>query len=156
SWSDSFVLSDVEGTMVRGRPIVLESGEYLLPIYHETGHDPELVGPDSTSRFLRFDPKTKQWQPSGVLRSARGNIQPAVVQLARDHLVAYCRRGGGYGPVTDGYLIRSESLDGGRTWSEGRDSAFPNPNAAMDFLKLRSGHLLLVYNDSMNERTPLT
>jgi predicted neuraminidase len=155
-WSDSFVLSDVEGTMVRGRPIVLESGEYLLPIFHETGNDPELVGPGSTSRFLRFDPKTEQWQPSGVIRSPRGNIQPAVVQLDGNHLVAYCRRGGGYAPVTDGYLIRSESLDGGRTWSDGRDSAFPNPNAAVDFLKLRSGHLLLVYNDSMNERTPLT
>src|SRR5262249_17316929 len=44
----------------------------------------------------------------------------------------------------------------GRTWSEGQDSAFPNPNAAVDFLKLRSGRLLLIYNDSMNRRTPLT
>jgi predicted neuraminidase len=32
----------------------------------------------------------------------------------------------------------------------------PNPNAAVDFLKLRNGHLLLVYNDSMSQRTPLT
>src|SRR5205085_8603520 len=42
------------------------------------------------------------------------------------------------------------------TWSEGKDSHFPNPNAAVDFLKLRSGSLLLVYNDNMNDRTPLT
>jgi len=51
--------------------------------------------------------------------------------------------------------IRAESTDGGWTWSEGRDSAFQNPNAAVDFLKLASGNLLLVFNDSMTQRTPL-
>ena len=53
-------------------------------------------------------------------------------------------------------MIRSESHDGGATWANGRDSAFPNPNSAVEFLKLRSGALLLVYNDSMTRRTPLT
>ncbi|MBI5084742.1 MAG: exo-alpha-sialidase, partial [Acidobacteria bacterium] len=37
TWSESFVVSEREGMMVRGRPIVLASGEYLLPVYHETG-----------------------------------------------------------------------------------------------------------------------
>lgn len=156
AWSDSFVLSDVEGDMVRGRPIVLDTGEYLLPIYHETGHNTEVVGADSASQFLRFSPKTRQWQPSGTIRSAKGNIQPAVAQLSHDRLIAYCRRAGGYGPTTDGYMVRAASTDGGRTWSEGRDAAFPNPNAAVDLLRLKSGRLLLVYNDSMNDRTPLT
>ncbi len=85
-----------------------------------------------------------------------GNIQPAVAALNDKELIAYCRRGGSYQPIPDGYVVRSESHDGGRTWSEGRDSQFPNPNAAVDFLKLKSGSLLLVYNDSMDDRTPLT
>ena len=156
TWSDSFVVSETEGDMVRGRPIVLETGDYLLPIYHETGHDPERVGADSESEFLRFDKKTRMWRKTGGIRSAKGNIQPAVAQLSHDHLIAYCRRGGGYEPVTDGYIVRSESLDGGMTWAEGKDTAFPNPNAAVDLLKLHSGRLVLVYNNSMNERTPLT
>ncbi len=156
TWSDSFVVTEEDGTMVRGRPIVLDTGEYLLPIYHETGRDTEKVGLDSTSRFLRFDPKTKNWRPSGAIRSEKGNIQPAVAQLTHDRLIAYCRRGGGYEPVTDGYIIRSESRDGGKTWAEGKNSRFPNPNAAVDFLKLRNGHLLMIFNDSMNDRTPLT
>jgi predicted neuraminidase len=50
TWSDSFVVSDHEGMMVRNKPIVLDTGEYLLPVYHETGHDTEMVGPDSTAR----------------------------------------------------------------------------------------------------------
>ncbi len=155
TWSDSFLISATQGMMVRGQPIVLNTGEYLLPVYHETGFDTEKVGTDTTSRFLRFSPKTRKWTDSGIIRSVKGNLQPAVAQLTPDYLVAYCRRGGGYDPVKDGYLIRSESHDGGHTWSEGRDSAFPNPNAAVDLLKLKSGNLFLVYNDSMNERTPL-
>ena len=157
TWSDSFVVAQEPGMMVRNKPIVLSSGEYLLPIYHETGEDREVVGPESTSRFLRFDPKKdSEWKPSGIIRSAKGNIQPAPVEVSKDYLVAYCRRGGGYGKGAEGWLVRSESRDGGRTWSEGKDSAFPNPNSAVDFLKLASGNLLLVYNDSGTERVPLT
>jgi predicted neuraminidase len=142
--------------MVRNRPIVLRDGHYVLPAYHETGHDTESVGPGSTSFFLRFDPTQQLWTKSGPIRSRKGNIQPAVVQLSDDHLVAYCRRGGDYDPKTIGYIVRSESHDGGLTWSEGQDSKFPNPNAAIDLLDLKSGRLLLIFNDSMSRRTPLT
>jgi predicted neuraminidase len=156
TWSDASVLSLDEGDMVRGRPIVLNNGDYLLPIYHETGHDPESVGPDSTSLFLRYDPTKKMWSKTGPIRSPKGNIQPAVVQMNDRDLIAYCRRGGDYNPKTIGYIVRAESHDGGMTWSEGKDSALPNPNAAIDFIKLKSGRLLLVYNDSMSRRAPLT
>ena len=155
TWSDAFPLHDEAGMMVRNRPIVLHDGDYLLPVYHEVGDDTESVGAGSTSRFLRYERKGGRWTETGRIRSRTGNIQPAVVEIAPGHLIAYCRRGGGYGPTTDGWLIRAESRDGGRTWSEGRDAAFPNPNAAVDLLKLRSGSLLLLFNDSMTARTPL-
>lgn len=156
TWSDSFVVSETEGMMVRGKPIVLASGDYLLPVYHETGHDTERVGPDTTSRFLRYNTAQRIWEELGVIRSPKGNLQPAIAELGPNHLIAFCRRGGDYEPVTDGYIVWSESRDGGRTWAPGVDSAFPNPNAAVDLLKLKSGSLLLIYNHSMNERTPLS
>jgi hypothetical protein len=53
-------------------------------------------------------------------------------------------------------MVYSESRDGGKTWTPGKDAPFPNPNAAIDFLKLQSGNLLLIYNNSMKARTPLT
>jgi predicted neuraminidase len=155
TWSDAFMLHDRPGMMVRNRPIVLASGDYLLPIYHETGENTEEVGADSTSLFLRRDQKTGEWKQTGEIRSAKGNIQPAVVEVAPGRLIAYCRRGGGYGPTKDGWMVRAESSDGGWTWSEGRDAAFQNPNAAVDFVRLASGALLLVFNDSMSSRTPL-
>ena len=57
TWSDPRLMSFEEGLMVRAHPIVLEDGDYLLPIYHETGTDPESVGADSTSLFVRYDPQ---------------------------------------------------------------------------------------------------
>lgn len=156
TWSEASMLVLDEGTLVRNRPIVLASGDYLLPLYHETGQDTEATGPDSYSFFLHYSTKDRKWTKTGPIRSSKGNIQPAVAQLPDNRLVAYCRRGGDYRPETIGYIVRSESHDGGRTWSEGVDSTFPNPNAAVDLLTLKNGHLLLVYNNSMNRRTPLT
>ena len=105
---------------------------------------------------VEIEARDKTWTKTQPIRSARGNIQPAVVALNDHDLVAYCRRGGDCRPETIGYIVRSESHDGGWTWSEGKDSAFPNPNAAVDFLRLKSGGLLLVYNHSMTRRTPLS
>ncbi len=156
SWSDSVVLAFEAGMMVRSAPIVLPGGDYLLPIYHEVGNDPEAVSKDCTSLFLRFDVKEKRWSETNRVHSRKGNIQPAPAIVDGGFLVAYCRRGGDYNPTADGWLVRTESRDGGKTWADGTDSKFPNPNAAVDLLRLKNGHLLLVYNESMSERTPLT
>lgn len=157
TWSDPAMLAFEQGMMVRSRPIVLNDGDYLLPIYHETGHDREKVGDDTSSLFLRRDSKTGEWTETNRVYSRIGNLQPAPVQITDDHLVAYCRRGGGYGPMKDGFIVRTESRDGGRTWSPGKDTEFANPNSAVDMIRLKNGHLVLVYNDNnKGQRMPLT
>lgn len=155
TWSETFALTFEAGTMVRNRPIVLPDGDYLLPVYHEVGDDPESVSKDCTSFFLRYHPATGKWTESNRVRSRLGNIQPAPAVIDGNHLIAFCRRGGNYEGQPDGWLVRTESKDGGNTWSPGIDSEFPNPNAAVDFLRLQSGHHLLVYNRSFSDRTPL-
>ncbi len=156
TWSDSFMLTMEEGTMARGQPIVLADGDYLLPLYKETGSDREEVGPESMSFFMRYSPKTKTWRETNRIASPTGNLQAQVAPLTDQHLVCYLRRGGNYEPTQEGWLLRAESHDGGNTWSDAKNTRFPNPNSAVDFIRLQSGHLLLVYNDSMNQRTPLT
>ena len=53
-------------------------------------------------------------------------------------------------------MLRSDSKDGGFSWTDAVRTDFPNPNSAVELIKLKNGHLLLVYNDSMSDRTPLT
>src|SRR5579863_2318474 len=122
TWSDSDMLSFEEGTMVRAHPIALNNGDYLLPAYRETGHDPEFVGPDTASYFYRKKKGSNEWVATKLIHSRLGNLQPSVVQITDDYLVAYSRRGGGYGPRDKGHLVRSESHDGGFTWSPGKES----------------------------------
>jgi len=156
TWSDSFLLTFEQGMMVQGLPIVLKNGDYLLPAYYETGHDQEKTDPDTASLFFRINPRTNTWAETGRIVSDNGNLQPHAVQLTDDHLIAYCRRGGSFDPLPDGRIIRAESNDGGNTWTRGAASQFKNPNAAIAFVKLANAHLLLVYNDSISGRTPLT
>lgn len=156
SWSDSFMLNFQEGTMVRGQPIVLNNGDYLLPMYYETGGDREKTAATTSSYFMRYNPKTKEWTETNRIKSPTGNLQAQVVQISDDYLVAYIRRAGDFLPTDHGYMLRSESRDGGYTWSDAVETEFKNPNSAVDFIKLQNGHLLLVYNDNMNDRTPLT
>ena len=157
TWSDSDVLTFERGMMVRSQPIQLPDGDVLLPIYHETGNDKEVVGAESASLFARYDKQAKSWSFTDEIHSRLGNIQPSVVALDADRLLAFCRRGGGYGTVPDGYMVQTESHDGGRTWSPGVDTKFPNPNSAIDLIRLVNGHLALIYNDSFEgERMPLT
>lgn len=135
----------------------LSDGDYLLGVYHETGEDRERTASDTMSYFFRFHPPTRTWTETNRIASKNGNLQPAAAQITDDYLVAYCRPGGDFEPNPNRFVIRSESRDGGRTWSKGEDTEFRNPNSAVDFLRLRNGHLLLVFNDTnLGDRMPLT
>ena len=158
TWSDASLISLGQGLLVRGKPIVLSTGDAILPIYREAGEDREFVGADTVSLFLRYQPRDKSWTLSDPIRSRIGNLQPAPAEIAPGHLIAFCRRGGGYDARPDGWVVYSESKDAGQTWTDGRELAphFPNPNASVDLLHLRNGHLLLIYNHSNGRRTPLS
>ncbi|MGC8737526.1 MAG: sialidase family protein [Candidatus Hydrogenedens sp.] len=156
TWSDSAVLAFDPGMMVRSQPLLLNNGKFILPAYHEKGDNPEFTSPDTSSVFFIHDLKTRTWTQSNHVHSRIGNLQPSVVALSDTHLLAYCRRGGGYDPIPDGFVVRTESYDGGKTWTDGVDTEFVNPNAAIDLIKLKNGHLLLFFNDNPGDRNPLS
>ena len=156
TWTDSEMLTFEKGMMVRSQPILLMNGDFLLPIYHETGNDKEVVGKDSASLFAQYHKQSKEWTMTNLVHSRLGNIQPSVVQIDERNFLAYCRRAGGYGPMLDGFIVKTESHDGGKTWTPGEDTEFPNPNAAVDLIKLKNKHLVMIYNDNnQGERNPL-
>lgn len=156
TWSDSFLLALEEGSMVRGQPIVLNDGDYLLPLYHETGEDREFSASDTCSYFMRYNPGKKEWTETNRIHSPEGNLQAQAVQLDDNNLFCFLRRGGGFEPTENGWMLRASSSDGGRTWTDAERTDFPNPNSAVELIKLKNGHLVLVYNDNMNDRTPLS
>ena len=51
-----------------------------------------------------------------------------------------------------GSICSASSQDKGRTWSDAKPTALPNPNAAIEALNLADGRILLVFNDSKTKR----
>ena len=156
TWHDTKPPNDRAGLMTRSKPITLDDGACLLPLDFNTSTNTEFVSEDSGSLFARSDASLQSWETTDVIHSRLGNHQPSVAAIDQDYLIAFCRRGGDYFGREDGFLVRSESRDGGRTWTSGVETTFPNPNAPVDFVRLNSGNLLLAYNDSSFERTPLS
>ncbi len=78
-----------------------------------------------------------------------GIIQPTIIPLSSDTLLLLART------RKSKFIAKSISHDCGKTWSECILTNLANPNSAIDAVHLQDGRLLLVYNNSFFERTPL-
>ena len=131
------------GFLVRNKPVVLANNRVLWPIYDETNW---------TSLCLISDDDGETWRPSGRIERTNGVgcIQPTLIERADGSIIALLRTGG-----QGGFVWRSESRDGGETWSPCVATDRPNPNSGIDAVRLRGRGVLLVYNHTPNGRTPL-
>ena len=135
------------------KPIVLRrSGRWVLPYWNERAMiESPAANPDcgklngkEGAGVLLSDDHGESWYPSETIRGKNTwLIENAVVELEEDdHLLMVFR-------TKAGYVFRSESLDGGQTWTEAtpmRD--VPNPNSKIDMIRLQpSGLLALAFND---------
>ena len=92
----------------------------------------------ANSLTFRREYSHKGW-PSGL-------VDPTVVSLdGRKHLKAFFR------DMDRGYIWWSDSINGGRTWSEASPTEFPNNDMSIQATMLDNGALLLAFNP-LNER----
>lgn len=94
----------------------------------------------------------KTWTRHGpivILGEPFGLIQPTLVELDPGRIRAFMRS-------RQGFIYVADSSDGGRSWSPARPTPLPNPNAGIDAVRLADGRILMVYNHSTRERTPLS
>ncbi len=140
TWGEPVQLFDYPGLMLRSRVIVLDK-RIIVPAYDENTWQ---------SRMIVSDDDGATWRLTAPMVSPDGNIHPTLVKCDDGRLLAYIRTGG-----KGGVLWRSESHDGGETWSALTATTLPNPNSGLDLLRLRSGRLALAFNNSPTHRTPL-
>ena len=82
----------------------------------------------------------------------KGVIQPTLWQSTPDDVHMLLRS-------TGGEICRSDSADGGRSWSRVRPIGVPNNNSGLDLARLEDGRLALACNPvegNWAERTPLS
>jgi len=128
------------GWQPRCKPIQLDSGRILLPLYSDTY---------SMSLMAISDDQGATWRASKPLIGF-GNIQPTLFQRHDGAVVAYMRENG------PRLRIRvAVSTDRGETWGDVHNSDLPNPGAGIDGVRLKNGHWAMVYNDTEQERNSL-
>jgi predicted neuraminidase len=115
-----------------------------------TKHGPILARPGAFETGVEV-----KWSPEGAPRAAMlddpyGLIQPSIVEMATGKLRAFMRSGK---PI--GKIYYADSSDGGVTWTEAMPTTLPNPSSGIDSIRLQDGRILIVYNDSSTNQTPL-
>ena len=101
----------------------------------------------------RSTDNAKSWTKHGPVLYPGENyaaIQPAIVRLPDGRLRMFVR-------TTEriGKIAMADSKDGGRTWTELRNTTLPNPNSGLDAVSLKDGRILMIYNDTASGRSPL-
>lgn len=125
------------GWMTRIKPILLENGKIILPLYSDGFN---------FSMMAISEDFGESWRPSLPL-VGRGPIQPALVQKENGNLVAYLRDSGD----APARVQVSESADGGLTWTASQKTSIPN-TASVEVLNLADGRWAFLGNDIADGR----
>ena len=123
---------------VKNKCLKLRSGRWLAPASREIGPWRAFVDiSDDDGRTWRDAPPfpaPKDWRDDGKT----GVIQPTLWESASG-VHAFMRS-------RDGWIWRSDSTDGGETWSEMRRTPLENLNSGIDLVKASNGVVYLVRN----------
>jgi len=146
TWGSSRRLVAGWGNLPRNGPLALGSGgRVLLPVYHELygTHGYVLELKINRGAIERIDSRRI---PGG------DHLQPALVWAGPRRIVAYLRTAS---PRVL-HVLRSEYDQASDRWSKPEALALPNSKSAVDAVNTGDGGILLAYNDSPTQRTPLS
>lgn len=151
---------------VRNKVIVLSDGTWLAPGSLEDGIWTAFVDRSTDegrswmkSREIKIDGSDRfqiQKVESDIQVSeqsfyGRGVIQPTLWESAPGRVHMLLRS-------SEGFIYRSDSEDGGCTWTKAYPTSLPNNNSGIDVTRMADGTLILCYNPvykNWGPRTPL-
>jgi len=147
TWSTPEPFYTVPGSWDRNHIIpTLDKGGLIFPCYNSSS-----LG--DTSFVLRTSSSTSKWTQIDIKESLN-LIQPAIIRLANSsQLRAFFRDQAAVA------IYYSDSNDDGLSWTIPKPTSLPNNAAGIDTCTLKSGAVLMVFNnhnDTKQPRSPLT
>ena len=128
------------GTFVRAAPLVRADGAWLLPVFHCTpSPGAKWTGRHDTASVAISPDFGRSWRLVAVPDSI-GCVHTTLVSASPERLVALFRR------RQADWVFRSESADGGESWSEPRPTDLPNNNSSIAVIRLSDGRIALAGN----------
>ncbi len=137
--------------MNNDRMIQLRSGRVILPLWYTTDY---RVDRHIRTRVYYSDDEGGAWRRSATLvdipNSKAGAQEPGVVELKDGRLMMWIR-------TDKGSIYRAYSKDRGDTWSAPEAMELESPRSPQAIKRIPfTGDLLLIWNKSVDQRTPLT
>ncbi|WBV45178.1 exo-alpha-sialidase [Pseudoroseomonas cervicalis] len=130
------------GTFMRQPVVVLDNGDWLLPIWVcKSTPGKKWVGDDDISAVKLSTDQGRSWTEIEVPGSL-GCVHMSIVDLRDGTLAAFYRS-----RWADNVHV-SRSTDGGRSWSAPEATELPNNNSSIQVARLSNGHLAMVFNHS--------
>jgi len=129
--------------LVRGRPVPLSDGSWLVPIYHEfAGKFAELL-------WLRETPVGLSATKTRIT-GGRSAFQPALAPLTTNAALVFLRDCSARKKIS-----AARTDDAGQSWSPPEALDLPNPDSGLAALRLADARILLAFNDSTANRSNL-
>lgn len=145
SWGAIDTLFDQAGTFVRQPPVVLDNGDWLLPVWYcITQPGEKWVGNHDISAVMISRDAGQSWARHDV-PSSTGAVHMNVHQLPDGSLLGLFRS------RWADFIYSSRSTDRGRNWTVPTPTELPNNNSSIQFVRLASDELALVYNPVSSE-----
>lgn len=134
-------LSLPKGTFVRATPVIRKDGAWLLPLFHCTPKNgAKWTGRHDTASIAISSNKGADWRIVPVPDSI-GCVHMTIVPTEHiDHFIAFFRR------RQADYIYRTESKDGGESWSIPVATDLPNNNSSIAAIRLKDGRLAICCN----------
>jgi len=128
------------GTFVRGRFVRRTDGAWMMPVFRCIPRPGQRWnGSHDTAGVAVSHDDGATWSLSDVPGSI-GSVHMTIVPLDGEHMVAFYRR------RQSDFVHRSESLDGGVTWSAPQPTDVPNNNSSINVIRLADGRLAMLCN----------
>jgi len=142
TWSKPVRLPEGIIGPVRNKPVELSDGSILCGA--------SIEHPNWIVHMERRFHLGERWEKTAPLNQPEpwAAIQPTILVHSARTIQILCR-------TRQGVIVESWSEDAGQTWSALTRTSLPNPNSAIDAVRLNDGRFLLVYNHSPTERSVL-
>lgn len=129
-----------DGTFIRAPLRIRADGAWMLPLFRCNPRPGQRWnGSDDTAAMAVSTDRGETWTVQDVPDSL-GAVHMSPVPLEEDRLVAFYRR------RQADFVHRSESRDGGHTWTPPAPTDVPNNNSSIGVTRLADGRIAMVCN----------
>ena len=141
TWDEARNVGAFSWFFARTHPIRLHDGQIVLPVYTDLS---------TSSAVVISKDGGLTWEGPKYMLLLFG-IQPTIIQRSDLSLFALMRTG-----MWPRLCWQAVSYDFGESWKDQRLSNVKNPGFSLEMLKLKSGNIVLAFNDSKTDRSSLS